>query len=574
LPFLRRLLFDFPYGRASDDALPQDEERTLAMTVTNGATSTLLGGAPSPVVVRGARLVDGSGAPSRAADVALAGGRVVEIAEPGRLIFDDQARVVDADGLVLTPGFIDAHSHADAAPLLGHDDASKISQGVTTEVVGNCGFSLAPAPELVRDDVAAMLGRLFPALPFDWSTQAELNDRLGRAGYVVNAAPLIGQHTVRAAAMGMSDRPPTPAELEQMRRYVRDGLAEGAFGLSSGLIYPPGMYADVDEIAALATLLDERHVYSTHLRSESTGVVQAAQEALAVARAAGCRLQVSHLKAAGRQAWGRVSDVLALLDEATEAGVAVHHDVYPYEANSTMLIACLPPWFQDGGHEATMARLRDPSALARAEADLADGGGWENWVAACGWPSVLVASTATHRDEGSTMDRAAAARGCGEFAALVTILLENDLRATMSVFAMSPDDVATAMTHPRAMIGSDGLPPGTGGRPHPRAHGTFTRVLGRYVRDVGLFTLEQAVARMTSLPARTFGLAGRGLLRVGAVADAVLLDPERVADRATFEEPTLLSDGIHLVLLGGRVGFEHGRVISRSGVRLTTPARP
>ncbi len=197
------------------------------MTVTNGATSTLLGGTPSPVVVRGARLVDGSGAPSRTADVALAGGRVVEIAEPGRLIFDDQARVVDADGLVLTPGFVDAHSHADAAPLLGHDDASKISQGVTTEVVGNCGFSLAPAPEPVRDDVAAMLGRLFPALPFDWSTQAELNDRLGCAGYVVNAAPLIGQHTVRAAAMGMSDRPPTPAELEQMRRYVRVDQARG-----------------------------------------------------------------------------------------------------------------------------------------------------------------------------------------------------------------------------------------------------------------------------------------------------------------------------------------------------------
>lgn len=527
------------------------------------------GVAPASVLIRGARLIDGSGAPEHISDVVLANGRVVDIARPARRSSHETALEIDAEGLVLAPGFIDAHSHADSAPLMDESDASKVSQGVTTEVVGNCGFSLAPSPADTRDGIRAMVGRIFPELAFDWSTQEELNVRLDTLGYVVNAVPLVGHHTLRAAAMGFGDCSPTETELEDMKRHLRMGLEAGAFGLSSGLIYPPGMYADVEELTQLASVLEGRHVYATHLRSEGSRLIEGVEEALAVARTSGCRLQISHLKAAGRDAWGRVAEVLALLDEATEQGIVVHHDVYPYDANSTMLVSCLPPWMQDGGYDDTIRRLHDPSALARAEREVADNvGGWDNWVAGSGWSRIRVAATATHRHEGLTMVDAAAERGETEFASLVGILLENDLRATMNVFAMREDDVRLALRHPRAMIGSDGLPPGNGGKPHPRLFGTFSRVLGHYVRDVGLFTLPEAIARMTSLPARTFGLTDRGLLRPGAAADVVLLDPDRVADRATFLEPTQLSEGIELVFVNGHVAYEDQKVVQRAGTRL------
>jgi N-acyl-D-aspartate/D-glutamate deacylase len=509
-------------------------------------------------------------------DVRVAGRSVVDVSRPGSLAPFADERHVRGGGRILSAGFIDAHSHADSAPFLDHVDDSKLSQGVTSEVVGNCGFSLAPAPPARRQEIRALTGRIFPDLPFDWETVRDLYARTDAHGYAVNQVPLLGHSTVRSAVVGGDDRPPTAVERDGMVRALLTGLEAGAWGLSSGLIYPPGMYAAPEELVALVNALPEDAVYTTHMRGEGRQLLASLQEALSVAEKTGARLQVSHLKAAGRGAWGLVPKALALIDAAVERGVRVGHDVYPYRANSTMLSSCLPPWFHDGGHHETMRRLSDPAALARAERELGlDDGTWENWVGGSGWDSVLVASTATHRDEGLTLAEVAARRGVTPFEALITILLENDLAASMCVFAMSEDDVDAAISHPRAMIGSDGLPPGTGGKPHPRLYGTFTRVLAHYVRERGVLDWFEAIEMMTSRPAGAFGLRGRGVIRPGSAADLVLLDPDRVGDTATFTNPVQRSTGIDLVVIGGVVAYEDGEPTGvRAGQRLRRPGPP
>jgi N-acyl-D-amino-acid deacylase len=532
----------------------------------------LSAGAARSLLLRGVSLVDGTGADARPADVLLAGSTVAGIASAGAIPRGDAERIVDADGLVLAPGFIDAHSHADCAPLLDGVDVSKISQGVTSEVVGNCGFSLAPCPPERRTAISTVCGRLFPPLTYDWATVADLLDRTDSRGYVTNTLPLVGHHAVRTAVLGTASRAPDAAELGRMQTEVSKALAAGAGGLSTGLIYPPGMYSDVDELAALASVLSPQHTYATHLRGEGTRLLESIAEALEVARRAHCRLQVSHLKAAGREAWGSVGLAMQLMDSAFDRGLQVHHDVYPYEANSTLLASCLPPWFHDGGHEATLERLRDPDALARAEREIEhDDGSWDNWVAGSGWDRILIAEAADQRDEGRTIDRIARARHRTPFQVLVDLLLAGGLRSWMCVFAMSPEDVQAVLLHPRGCIGSDGAPPGKDGKPHPRLFGTFTRVLRHYVRESASMSLPEAVAKMTSLPAAAFGLRDRGVVAVGKAADVVLFDARHVADNATFVEPARLSTGIELVVINGSVVFEHGRPSGvRAGRRLST----
>ncbi len=522
------------------------------------------------LLLRGGLVVDGTGAPGCRADVLVEGGRIKLVAEaiPGR----DADELVDVGGLVVAPGFIDVHSHADNAPLLQDLDMSKLSQGVTTEVVGNCGFSLAPCSEAHRDDLASLTGRIFPTLAFDWEATSSFFARTDGAGYVVNAAPLVGHGALRVAAMGLENRPPTPAELAHMRSGLSEALAAGVFGMSSGLIYPPGTYSATEELVALAGDLPNGRVYATHVRGEGRRLLASVDEAITIAEASGCRLQISHLKAVGADQWGSVPSAIERLDAAYERGVVVHHDVYPYEAASTMLTACLPPWFQEGGEEAMLRRLDDDQALAKATRELAvDDGSWENWVAACGWSRVVIASTATHRHEGMDLERVAAERGCSPFQALVDVLREERLQAAMVVFAMSEADVRVALAHPRAMVGSDGLPPGRGGKPHPRAWGTFPRVLARYVREESLLTLPEAIRKMTSLPAQAFSIPDRGVVASGRVADLVVFDALSVADRATYAQPQLPAAGVEMVVLGGTIAVAGGRA---TGVRAGHRLRP
>lgn len=516
---------------------------------------------PESLLVRGARIADGDGGPLRDGDVLLQRGSIAAVAPPGEIAADGH-RLLDGAGAILAPGFIDVHSHADNAPLLDEDDTTKVLQGVTTEVVGNCGFSLAPVAAARRDELGRLLERLFPPVELGWATSGELFEALDRRGAVTNWVPLVGHNTVRLAAAGTHDRPLTEVEWTVAERLLDEALEAGAFGLSSGLIYPPGVFAATDELVRLARRLPAGRVYATHMRNEGPRLLQSVEETIEIGERAGCRVQVSHLKATGRASWGSVGAALERLDGARAAGLNVGQDAYPYEATSTMLTTVLPAWFQNGGPAAMLERLADAGALARARAELAadDGVVWE---------AIIVASTASHAHEGMALPELAEELGVDPFDAFVHVLGTERLRVSMVRFAMSEQDVEAVLRHPRTMIGSDGLPPGVGGRPHPRLFGTFPRVLGRYVRERGVLSLPEAIARMTSLAADGFGLAGRGRIAPDHVADLVLLDPDTIAQGGDYADPVHPPVGIRAVIQGGHVVVRDGRWLGvRRGRRL------
>lgn len=519
-------------------------------------------------------VVDGTGSPPLARSVVLQG-ETIEAVLPPEEPAPPSAEVVDVSGLVVCPGFIDTHSHADNVPFLAEPDTSKIRQGVTTEVVGNCGFSLAPVNPAAVGDVESLLGRIFPPTELPWRSFAEFLAHADSGGYVTNYAPLVGHNVLRVAAFGSVDRAPDRDELNLMASLLEQALEAGAFGLSSGLIYPPGLFAAEEELTALAARLGADRVYATHMRNESAHVRDSVLESLRTVTGHRGRLHVSHLKVADRAQWGSMGQILRLLDGARDDGLAVSQDAYPYTAGSTMLSAVLPPWFHDGGSEAVLARLGSESALDRAERDLSgqgQGPPFENLARAAGWDRIVVSSTATHRDEGVTVAHLARGSGLTPVRAVARLLLREELRATMVMHMMDEADVSTVLAHRHTAIGSDGLPPGTGGRPHPRTFGTFPRVLGRYVREQQLVPLPEAVRRMTSLPAQIFAIPGRGRIRRGLAADLVCLDPVTVSDAATYDEPTLAPTGIHRVYQNGQLAVLDGHWQGRRAGRRLTPA--
>ncbi len=524
-----------------------------------------------PIAVVDVDLADGTGAELRRSDVLVQDGHIARVAPAGDLPTGG-ATLLRGTGLVLAPGFIDVHSHADNAPLLDDPDVSKILQGVTTEVVGNCGFTLAPRGR-TGDQLDALLGRIFPPMPAGWHSFSDLYEALDRRGYVTNMAPLAGHHSLRILAMGMSDAAPDGSQQRRMASALAEAMDAGAFGLSTGLIYPPGLFSDTDELVALASTLPAHGIYATHMRGEGRNLLDSIREAVRIGRKSGRRVQVSHLKAAGRPYWGAVTEALELLDRARADGVDVRHDVYPYTASSTMLTALLPPWFQEGGNQAVLARLSDPAQRDRVRVEIESGpaGGWENMAWAAGWESIVIASTGSGQGEGRSIAELAQQWGCQPFDAVVRLLTAEQLRASMTVHQMSEADLSAALAHPLTMIGSDGLPPGTGGKPHPRTWGTFPRVLARYCREQALLTLPEAVRKMTSLPAQTFRIPCRGTVTEGAVADLVAFDAERVADGASYAEPTTPPSGIAWVMQAGEIVVRDGEFRGTRGGRRLRP---
>jgi N-acyl-D-aspartate/D-glutamate deacylase len=524
------------------------------------------------VLIRGATVLDGTGSPGQRRDLLVTDGRIAAVEEPRRLAVDGH-ELVDAAGLTVTPGFVDVHSHADNAPLLDIDDTSKIMQGVTTEIVGNCGFTLAPRLATTGPALESLASRIFPPLPWSWSTFAEFLGAVDARGYVTNYAPLVGHHALRVAVMGMSDAAPDDKELALMRDLLDEAMAAGAFGLSSGLIYPPGLFADTEELVELARGLPPARPYVTHMRGEGSQLMSSIGEAVTIGEQAGRRVHVSHLKTAGRHNWGRMTRALAELDAARGRGLDVRHDVYPYTAGSTMLTAALPPWFQEGGAPAVLRRLEDPADRDRLHAELGrDDQSWENHIYGAGWDGVVIASSDSHEFDGRSLAQVAADLGIEPFDALVRVLTQEQLKASMIVHSMAEDDLVVAMQHPSTMIGSDGLPPGVGGKPHPRMYGTFPRVLARYVRERRALDLPEAVRRMTSLPAESFGLHDRGVIAPGKAADLVAFDVATVQDLADYADPVRDPRGIPWVLVNGEVVVREGRYVGRrAGRRLDPP---
>ena len=478
------------------------------------------------LVIRGGTVYDGTGAPGVRADVGVHGDRVTAVGTIAARGADE----VDAEDLAVAPGFIDVHSHDDYAVLLQPEMPFKVLQGVTSEIVGNCGSGVVPFDAgLVR------FRRIHPdADPAPWTGFAAYLERVDAIRPSCNVAALIGQGTLRRGAMDHDQRAPTAAELERMKAWVREGVAAGAVGLSTGLVYEPSRYAMTDEIIALARELRGAAggLYATHMRNEADGLLEAVREAIRIGEAAGLPVQISHHKASGRRNWGRVRDSLRLIEEARDRGLDVTADQYPYTAGSTSLAAVL----QNGAF-----RADSPGGFGQLE------GG-----------DVLIASSPTHPEwEGRMVGTLASEWGVDVETAAQRVLDAEGDACWVVVFTMDEHDVKTVMAHPTTMIGSDGVP--SGGHPHPRLYGCFARVLGRYVREEQVIDLPTAIHRMTAMPAAKFRLVDRGVLRPGAFADLVVFDPARIDDRATYGEPRLGPDGIHAVYVNGVAVASDGR---------------
>ena len=510
---------------------------------------------PDDLLIRGARIIDGTGAPWFAGDVRVSGGSIAAI---GPSLAADGATVLDADGRYIAPGFIDAHCHDDLICLREPGRAEKALQGVTTLVVGNCSFSLYPtAPgsaELLRQHFSGLLGETAADEVFD--SFAAYRAALHRRGVALNVVSLVGHAALRLAVLGHEPRAATADERVTMQRMLARELAEGAAGLSLGLVYPPSAYADAAELLALAgTVQAHGRILAAHIRSYESGLLSSIDEFLGILRDAAVPGLLSHLQSAGRPNWGRVPAALARLEAARADGVDVSFDMYPYPAGSSTLLQLLPPEAQAGGLDALQARLRDPDsreALRRAvEEGSPDPRAAQSKVVLIGWNNVRISGTGNldlKRFEGRSMADAAAAEGIAPFDLMVRLIEEDAGQTAIVMFQLDDGDLRAACTHRLHMVGSDGLPrPGT--KPHPRAYGTFPRVAGRLVRD-GWFPLEDAVRRMTSVAAQRFGLRGRGLLRPGMVADLVLFE-EAIEDRASFDEPTELPSGVRQVWVAG-----------------------
>ncbi len=526
--------------------------------------------------LEGGLVIDGTGAAGSRADVGIRDDAVVAIGDLGR---EHAGTRINVSGKVVAPGFIDIHSHSDWRLWGNRRAESKIRQGVTTEVVGNCGFSPAPVSTEYLDDLRGFALYLPRAMDFRWRSMAEYLRAFDAEGTAVNVAQLLGHGAVRIAAMGFARRAPTAGELARMRSLVRAGMEEGAWGLSTGLIYAPGSYAETAELIALAReLRPQRGVYASHIRGEGATLLDAVDEAIRIGREGDVPVEISHLKAAGRPNWGRVVDALARIDAAQAEGVDVSADVYPYTASSTTLRTLLPDWALEGGIDAMLKRLGDPELRARIRADVETPESGQGLVARVGWDNVMVASSPHRRDaEGRRMTDVAAARGLDPLDAAMELIVAEGGKGHMILFQLDERDVRRVLVHPRVMIGSDGYalaPTGemSGGVPHPRSYGTFPRVLGAYTRDERLFGLPQAVHKMTGLPASRLGLRDRGVLRVGARADITVFDARRVADVATYEQPHRYPEGIEYVIVNGRLVIKGGQHTGSLPGRVLTPS--
>ncbi|MFB7407840.1 amidohydrolase family protein [Streptomyces sp. NPDC056202] len=523
------------------------------------------------LVFRDAEVVDGTGGASYRADVAIDGGRIAAIVKEGAAAGCQRPtarRVVDAEGLVLSPGFIDMHAHSDLALLRDPDHSAKAAQGVTLEVLGQDGLSYAPVDDRTLAEVRRAITGWNGSgddIDFDWRTVGEYLDRLDR-GIAVNAAYLIPQGTVRMYAVGWDDRPATDSELDHMRRLVAEGMEQGAVGMSSGLTYTPGMYAKDAELTELCRVVaGYGGYYCPHHRSYGAGALEAYEEMVRLTRDAGCALHLAHATMNFGVNEGRAPELLALLDEALDAGSDISLDTYPYTPGCTTLVAVLPSWASEGGPEAVLARLRDDGTAERIRHHLEVIGSDGCHGVPVDWDTIEISGVS----EGTLTDWVG--RRVDGWATARRLLLEDRLGTTILQHVGHEENVRTIMRHRVHTGGSDGILQGL--KPHPRAYGTFPQYLGRYVRELGVLTLEDCVAHLTSRPAARLGLTDRGLVREGHRADLVLFDPETVGAGATYASPRTLPTGIPHVLIDGVFVMEDGRRTSALAGRSVRRAR-
>jgi N-acyl-D-amino-acid deacylase len=530
------------------------------------------------VVIRGGTLYDGSGAPPVVGDVAIAHDSIVAVGDLGRA----RGRAeIDATGLAVTPGFINVLSWATESLLHDGRSQSDIRQGVTLEVFGE-GWSMGPLTDSMKAEVRRQQGDI--VFDVSWTTLGEYLEHLVARGIATNVASFVGATTVRIHEVGYADRAPTADELARMQALVRQAMAEGALGVGSSLIYAPAFYARTDELVALARAAGESGgLYISHLRSEGNRLLEAVDELLTIARDANVAAEIYHLKAAGRANWPKMDRVIAMVEAARATGLRITADMYTYPAGATGLDAAMPPWVQEGGHEAWVRRLRDPASRRRVAREMGTPtDAWENlYLAAGSAENVLLVEfrqDSLKHLTGRTLAAVAAERGTSPEETAMDLVVADDSRVGTVYFLMSEENITRQIAIPWVSFGSDAAslaPEGTFLRanPHPRAYGNFARLLGHYVRDGQVIPLTDAIRRLTSLPAETMKLRRRGALRPGYHADIVAFDPDAIRDHATFEAPHQYATGVHHVWVNGvqvlrdgaHTGALPGRVVRGPG---------
>jgi len=522
------------------------------------------------LAITGGRIIDGTGNPWFKADIAVKGERIVKI---GKVDPSTAKKTLDATRRAVSPGFIDVHSHSDFSLIFDPRAESTVRQGITTLVVGQCGMSLAPInrrfEKLLRRYVAPFLSD--PDIKLPWTTFKQYLTKMRRLRSTSNAVHLVGHGTVRIAAMGFAEREPNRRELEDMKAMVAEAMRAGAVGMSTGLIYPPGMFSKTKELIELTQEVAKNGgTYFSHIRGEGLTLIKAAKEAIEIGEKAGTPVHISHHKAAGRRVWGKLKETLEWMEEARKRGVDVTYDQYPYTAGMTSLVTMLPPWVHEGGIDRLLERIRNNETWARIRREMEVGTPeTENILDEAGWERIVVSSVksrALKQVEGKNLAEISKLLGKpDEFTALRDLLLEDQGGATMIMFSMDEGDVEYAMKGRYHMVGTDAWSvsptgPLSSGKPHPRFYGTYPRVLGQYVRNKRILELEDAIRRMTSLPAQRVGLRNRGMLREGFFSDVVLFDPEKVIDKATFEQPAEFPEGIDMVIVNGQIVVDSGEL--------------
>ncbi len=514
------------------------------------------------VVIRNGTIYDGSGNPPFVGDVALHGDTVAYV---GPSAAGGGRAEIDATGMAVTPGFINMLSWATESLIEDGEAQSDIRQGVTLEVFGE-GWSMGPYSDAIKEEQLALQGDIKYDIP--WSTLAEYLDHLVTRGIAPNVASFVGATTVRVHEVGYSDRRPSAEELERMQALVRQAMEDGALGVGSSLIYAPAFYADTDELIALSRIAAEYDgMYISHMRSEGNRLLEAVDELITIARESGIRAEIYHLKAAGRSNWGKLNGVIERVNAARAAGLEISADMYTYTAGATGLDAAMPPWVQEGGHDAWVERLKNPAIRRRVAREMrTPTDEWENLYLAAGPQQTLLVGFRNDTLKsltGKTLAQVAAERGTTPEVTAMDLVIEDDSRVGTVYFLMSEDNVKRQIALPWLSFGSDAGAPATEGvfvksNPHPRAYGNFARLLGKYVRDEHVIPLEDAVRKLTTLPASNLKIRRRGALTPGYFGDVVVFDPATIQDHATFDQPHQYATGVQHVFVNGVQVLENG----------------
>ena len=518
------------------------------------------------IVIKNGTIIDGTGKKGYVADVGIKGEYICKIHDE---IKDEAKEYIDAKGFIVSPGFIDAHGHSDFTIFINNFGESKIRQGITTEVVGNCGFTAGPITAEHKDDQLQYLANTIVLSDemrenWNWESQKSFLDYSSRNGMSFNLAPLVGHGMIRVGVMGFEQRRPTHDEMDRMKALLKRELDNGFYGLSTAFQYEPGNFIEMDEIAELCKLVKEYDgIYTIHMRDEGKDLIPCVKHAIAIARKTRARIQISHLKATYKPNWGKVNEAIALIDDAYNDGLDVGFDVYPYTAFGSGLIDLVPPWAKKDGPKEMVNLLKDEKARRRAVMDMKDGiKDWETIMVCDDWDEcvkiALLKSEKNKKYEGMTIKEIAKDMQCSPYEAVIQLLIDEDASVKCIYFAMCEEDLINIMRHCRACFGTDGRACATYGElskgsVHPRYYGTYPRIFGRYVREKKVLTLEEAVKKCTSLPAERFHIQKRGAVKEGYFADITIFDQDKIIDTATFKNPHQYPQGIEYVIVNGKV---------------------